>query len=135
MLRPRRSIKMHHVLGLNAVLLQSLCKTKWLLKLGWRWHYVHSNMKIAKSLITGKPSSTDWSSTICHQIYLSKVCRKWGDSDIDGLYVYLFWICVYNLTINGKPSSTDCSSSICHRIYPSKFIENEQIVTGKEQIE
>ena len=52
MLRPRRSIKMHHVLGLSAVSLKSLCKNKWLLKLGWGWHYVRSNMKIAESRIS-----------------------------------------------------------------------------------
>ena len=51
MLRPRRSTNMHHVQGQSAASLQSLCKTKWLLKLGWGWHYVRSNAKIAESLL------------------------------------------------------------------------------------
>ena len=50
MFRPRFSTKMHHMPGLTAASLQSLCKTKWLLKLGWGWRYVRSNTKIAKSL-------------------------------------------------------------------------------------
>ena len=36
---------------LSAASLQSLCKIKWLLKLGWGWRYVRSNTKIAKSLL------------------------------------------------------------------------------------
>ena len=48
MFRPRF---LHHLAGLSAASLQSLCKTKWLLKLWWGWCYVRSNAKTAKSLL------------------------------------------------------------------------------------
>ena len=60
MLKPRRSIKIHHVLGLSTVLLQSLCKTKWLLKLGWGWHYVCSNSNAIKQNESKNKHSTFW---------------------------------------------------------------------------
>ena len=51
MFRPRCSTKMYHVPRLSDASLQSLCKTKWLLKLRWGWRYVRSNVKTTKSLL------------------------------------------------------------------------------------
>ena len=95
MLRPRRSIKRHHVLGLSAVLLQSLCKTKWLLKLGWGWHYFCSNVKIAKSLLSCQADSALF---IMHGI-----CKCYG--------LYTFW----NVTsLSCFPSSLDMTPILAH---------------------
>ena len=74
MFSPRCSTKMHHVPGLSATSLQSLCKTKRQLKLGWGWRYVRSNAKIAKFLLTLKESPY-----LVHTVYLRNLCHRHND--------------------------------------------------------
>ena len=88
---------MRHVLGLSAPSLQSLCKTKWLLKLGWGWCY----MKIAKSLIT---------------TYLLCAWKLWQNNALLLLFWCLFnaltlWVCAFD-TSNLSGHALFCYNSL-----------------------
>ena len=106
MLRPRCSIKMHRVLGLSAASLQSPCKTKWLLKLGWGWHYVRSNAKIAKSLFPQKcriPYSENTEQMLLQdeQVHAPKIlwedCENLQDAELMQHYLYLCYHCIVHI--------------------------------------
>ena len=93
--------------GLSAASLQSLCKIKWLLKLGWGWCYIHSNTnhKVSNSSYRN-PHSYDrmWKQrtyTRDRRCSMRQVIILWLSCaclDLDGFSVLsIIWVCMKNL--------------------------------------